>query len=293
MKTKKIFATTLLASPLTSGTASDLELELQEEQFLFMPQLRRFNTIVNMAFNSVNTNFNRHDFEDRIKKYGCHCFPGSNKDEDPKRRHAAMGRGQAVDAIDSVCQKLAKCHKCVELRFPGEIDVNDGRYNPYSDDGQTLDCSNNKNAARRALCECDVEFAINLAPVWIDENHNEEFWQNNRNLRRRESMGLSTFDYDATCLASNRNVDSGNPNSAANSNGPAQVHRADLLLQMAPLPNMRPPVLGEDPDTCCGSEYIAYNSNVRSCCLSGLVAKVYDPNVYQCCDDGVKSFGSC
>lgn len=267
--------------------------------FPFMPQLRRFNTMVNMAFNTVTTDFNRHDFEDRIKKYGCHCFPGSNKDADPKRRHAAIGVGPAVDEIDSVCQTLAKCHRCVELRFPGEIDVNDGRYDPYGKKkgkkiaavagASEFDCSFNKSAAKRALCECDTEFAIKLGRVWNDTNHDPHYWQNNRNLRQMETRGTPVFDYDATCNAkSSRNAKGpgGSDDGAQPTSTRVNTEASNFLLQLSK----------EDQvdNQCCGPNYIPYNTNVRSCCVNGDHARLYDHNLLECCEDGtVQGFGTC
>lgn len=330
MKLKSNFLPSIILSPaivtaqMNSSDVQSLDLPVLPPLEFPMPQVRRFNTIVNMAFQTVTTNFNRHDFEDRIKKYGCHCFPGSNNDADPKRRHAAIGNGQAVDAIDSVCKTLSKCHKCVDIRFPGEIDVNDGRYDPYGGNKKRLDnfdCSKNKNPARRALCECDVEFARNLAPVWDDTSHDPRFWLNNRNVRKQATLGEDIFDYEGTCfnqnakkvanfggssddtfgttvnggsggLATNSDEafkDASDPSLASTSSSPKNP-RGNLALQLAI--QALPPGMDQD-DQCCGSEYIPYNSHVRSCCNLNGFGKVYDHNIYQCCGDGVRSYGSC
>lgn len=223
-----------------------------------LQQGRRFNSIVSMAFNTVTTTYNRNDFESRIKRYGCHCFPGSNKSD--TERHSAIGSGKAVDDIDNVCRRLSRCHRCIEIMYPGEIDVNDGRYAwDYDINTKMFDCSKNKNPARLALCECDASFAVEMGKTWDDNSYNESYWLNNRNNRQQ---GEASFDYEATC--SKNKVPGGNGNGN-------HVTVADK---------------------CCGVGFEPYNSANKNCCEAS--GKVYDPNLHECCEDGsVKTFGGC
>lgn len=208
---------------------------------------RRFNSIISMAYSQVTTSYSRGDFEERASKYACHCFPGDTK--------AAGGQGPALDAVDAVCKKLSKCHKCVLLEFgEGSIDVDDGRYNWEQANDGSLDCSkNNDGTVRRALCECDKQYANEMGSVWDDSAHNEFYWKNNRHARQNP-----TFDKDATC------VPPGNGGTGK-------------------------------ADSCCGSAFPAmepYNSAQKGCCsVSGLV---YNGLTHECCVDGsISALGAC
>lgn len=236
------------------------------------PGLRRFNSLVSMAFTQVNTTHSRNEFEDRIKRYGCHCFPGAN--EDIVDRHSALGSGKSVDKIDSVCLRLAKCHRCIEMRFGEDaIDVNNGRYHwAYDQENNKLDCSKNKDEARNALCECDASFAVEMGKTWDDEYWSNKFWLNNRNERQFDKDGNPLqFKYSETCVNKPKNINSGNT--------------ADITLQTsAGLHNA---------DKCCGVGFMEpYNSREKQCCeVSG---KIYNPDLHQCCSNGhIKAFGAC
>lgn len=206
---------------------------------------RKFNSIVGMAHSQITTNLSKNDFGDRINKYGCHCFPGGSK--------AAGGVGPAVDALDSLCKKLYKCHKCIQIEFGVDaVDVNDGRYTWALNDDGSLNCEKNQNnPARKALCQCDVAYAESMKTLWDDDQFNEYYWLNNRHARRED-----TFDYDSTCVAS------GNGGGAA-------------------------------ADSCCGEDFPnkePFDSTQRACCAS-TVYNIFTQEC--CNDGGIAGIGSC
>lgn len=210
---------------------------------------RKFNSIVGMAHSQITTNLSKNDFGDKINKYGCHCFPNGSK--------AAGGVGPAVDAMDALCKKLYKCHKCIQIEFGVDaVDVNDGRYTWGLNDDGSLNCEKNQNnPARKALCECDVAYAYAMKTIWDDDSFNNYYWLNNRNARQNADNGL-VFNYDDTCVA------------AGNGGGQAA-------------------------DSCCGDSFPnkePYDSSQRACCSS----TVYNIFTQECCTDGsIAGIGSC
>lgn len=207
---------------------------------------RKFNSIVAMAHNQITTTHDKNTFGDMINKYGCHCFPNGSK--------AAGGSGPAVNAVDGLCKKLSKCHKCIQLEYGEDaVDVNDGRYTWGENDDGTLNCDkNNNNPARRALCECDRNFAYQMKVEWDDASWNNYYWLNNRHARQNE-----VFDYDETCQP------------AGNGSGTWQA------------------------DVCCGDSFPnkePYDSSQRGCCSS----TVFNLFTQECCGNGsIGSIGSC
>jgi len=209
---------------------------------------RKFNSIVGMAHTQVTTTLNKSDFGDRINKYGCHCFPGGTK--------AAGGVGPAVDALDSLCKKLYKCHKCIQIEYGVDaVDVNDGRYTWAVNDDGSLNCDKNQNnPARKALCQCDRAYAYAMKTLWDDDSFNSYYWLNNRHARQNAG---DVFNYDETCVA------------AGNSGGGAA-------------------------DQCCGSAFPnkePFDSTQRSCCNDSTVFNIF---TQECCTDGsIAGIGSC
>lgn len=204
---------------------------------------RRFNSIVSMAYSQVTTAYSRGDFEDRISKYGCHCFPGDSK--------AAGGQGPAVDALDASCKKLSKCHKCILLELgENSIDVNDGRYSWEQANDGSIDCSNNaEGSPRRALCECDAQFANEMESLWDDSVHNEFYWKNNRHARQNP-----TFDETAFCVP------------PGNGNG-----QADACCGLG-FPAMEP--YNSAQKSCCALSGVVFNTVTHDCCVDGSISSI-------------------
>lgn len=209
---------------------------------------RKFNSIVSMTYSQITTNHDKNTFGDMINKYGCHCFPNGSK--------AAGGQGAAVDGLDSVCKRLYKCHKCIQLTWgPDAVDVNDGRYTWGLDGDGSLNCDkNSNNPARRALCECDRAFAGQMKNIWDDASYNTYYWLNNKHARQNPE---TVFSYDDTCVANGQGT-------------------------------------GAAADVCCGEDFPnmePYDSTNRGCCAS---STVFNLITQECCTDGtINSIGSC
>lgn len=203
---------------------------------------RKFNSIVSMAYSQINTSWDRKTFENKINKYGCHCFPNGSK--------AAGGTGPAVNSVDSACKQLYKCHKCVQLTFgDNAVDVDQGRYTWGINDDGSLNCEkNNKNASRKALCECDKAYAENMKLVWSDDSYNDFYW-----LANKHSKKNPTFVYDDTCV------------SAGNGDG----NGADTCCGID-FPKMEPYYSGDRG--CC--QETVYNKFTSECCSDGSVGSI-------------------
>ena len=212
---------------------------------------RRFKPVISMAYSQVNTAYTRTEFEDRLQKYGCHCFIG--KGTQPGRSRVAGGIGPTMDELDSNCWKLARCHKCINIEFgPNAIDVHFDRYAWEQDpnDGSLSCAKNDPGTPRRALCECDKQYAERTKLTWTDDNvHNEFFWKNNRHARQNP-----TFDRDAVCI----------------SNGPADYMADDCCGN--DFPNLTPYATAQK--SCCQGSGKVFNSVTHECCLDGSVRAV-------------------
>merc|ERR1711937_1071039 len=195
---------------------------------------RKFNAISRMSYELVDTSFSAKEFGKRIQNYGCHCFPGFTKE--------AGGQGAPVNEVDGLCKVLARCHKCVAIEFPGEIDVNTGKYN-WEVDGGSISCAKTSNPARRALCQCDAAFAMSMATTWDDADFNTFYWlaaQNND----------PQFDQEATCAVGTGAGGAGN---------------ADQCCNMQPYDS--------DSKSCCKGTTL-YNHVLNECCADGSVASL-------------------
>jgi len=128
-----------------------------------------------------------------IQNYGCHCFPAYTK--------SVQGIGQHMDIMDLTCKSLGRCHKCVTLEFNEECDTVVGKYKySVNSTDKTIDCTANTVPCKLAQCECDRQFAINLAKVWKDDEYNYFYWLNKRNIDREGGV----FDVDSSCVPRNR-----------------------------------------------------------------------------------------
>lgn len=202
----------------------------------------KYNHIVRMIYSKMTTNYQPRDIFRRLQNYGCHCFPGQTR--------SAGGSGPAVDAQDSLCKSLARCHKCVSLDFPGELDVNESKYKWKMLDGE-LNCDGNdkKSAAKKALCQCDSDFANKFAAQWDDSTYNEWYWLYPKMMKKPDHKQTPVFDAAATCVA--------DPNS------------------------------GVGADSCCGASYPEkqpFNSANKACCEN---TAIFNPLTSECCTGGV------
>lgn len=139
------------------------------------------------------------DFQtSKLKLYGCHCGGGTRSDFD----YTASGIGVPVDGIDSVCRDYANCLKCVDEAYDGKC-ARDTRYrlgiNKKGGDPEPV-CKNDLGSCRRSVCECDKQFAKNMAEIshqfelrnWFRGGFNRE--------RKCKKKARSPSEYDVKPL---------------------------------------------------------------------------------------------
>lgn len=217
-----------------------------------LPDGRRYNSIIEMAYSQVTTNYDRRSFENRISKYGCHCFPGDTR--------AAGGPGPRVDSLDEECWSLSKCHKCVLITY-GDSNLKTNlksmdRFDHYKwnllQDG-SISCDNEKNDAKKSLCECDKAFAERMKTTWNDNLPNSFYWKSNKNVKNNP-----TFDFDSTCVPAGAGV------------------TADSCCGTG-FPDMEP-FSTANSKQCCEDTGAIFNSLTHECCADG---------------SGVQTIGAC
>merc|ERR1711935_911173 len=91
--------------------------------------------------------------DDQWCGYGCYCTPTQKHLEESDW----TGRGEPVDAIDSLCQKLWKCYQCLDLEYkkcppstPYGWKAGGKKGVPY--------CTDNENTCTGETCRCDMAF---------------------------------------------------------------------------------------------------------------------------------------
>ena len=70
------------------------------------------------------------------------------------------GLGPPVDEQDGSCKKYKDCQKCAKQRFGNECIGEFVKYK-YGQTGGEKICENNVDTCKRAICECDLQFAKN------------------------------------------------------------------------------------------------------------------------------------
>jgi len=157
------------------------------------PEERKFSHIVKMVHDQISragSSWDSKTVSKRLQNYACHCFPGNNR--------VAGGSGPAQDGIDSLCKKLARCHKCISAdygisAFTAEWDADIGKYRWSADANGDLTCAANDDQYKKDLCECDAAFATALGQQWNDADWNTNLWGNRKNSDY-------TLDYATTCV---------------------------------------------------------------------------------------------
>lgn len=217
---------------------------------------RKYNHIVKMAYQIINnkgagTAFSLRDIFKRIQNYGCHCFPGQTRE--------AGGHGPAVDAQDSLCRTLARCHRCVIMEHGDIIDSAEKYRWHFKDNDLTCERNTAKgwHQSKRDLCECDAQFARDLGMMWDDSNFNNFYWllpgEMRKPVHKRDPAHVNKFDIGATCVQN----------------------------------------MAGKADACCGSypNALPYDSAEKSCCQN---TNLFNPNFSECCGDGsVAGIGDC
>jgi hypothetical protein len=141
---------------------------------------RKLSHVMAMSYNQVSTAHSQTIFGKMLLNYGCHCFPDSGRS-----MKAVAGQGPPQDDYDSLCRKLARCHRCIEMDWPESIsldwDTNNGRYRYQIGSDGSITCNGNADPEKSALCECDAEFARELGSTWQDDKFNRTLWDNKNN----------------------------------------------------------------------------------------------------------------
>lgn len=137
--------------------------------------------------------------------YGCNCLMlGDRPMSDP-------GLGPPVDEQDGSCKKYKDCQKCAKQRFGNECIGEFVKYK-YGQTGGEKICENNVDTCKRAICECDLQFA---------KNHVETKQYFNRDFHFFHSQ--TGWNPEADCPASGG---TSQPECCGNSNGPFAIFNA-------------------------------------------------------------------
>lgn len=148
---------------------------------------RKHSSIIDFLFASITTGVDRKTMSTMIRNYGCHCFPDGDK--------AIGGKGTPVDDKDGICRKLARCHTCASMDFAG-CDPDFGKYAfTLNTGGSSIDCSANTDPCKLNVCECDKQFAIEMAGIWDDATMDTFYWLNKYNVK----LGTVVFDKPSIC----------------------------------------------------------------------------------------------
>lgn len=212
---------------------------------------RKYNHIVKMVKKMATTNWSLRELFRRIQNYGCHCFPGQTRE--------VGGHGPALDQQDVTCRTLSRCHRCISMQY-GD---NTQNYRFLHKNGD-IDCERNlvngNGQAAYDLCQCDAQFARDIASFWKDEDFNNYFWlkpnQMNKPIERRDPEHQSKFSEDNPGICD-------------------------------------PVVIESKADECCGSYPFRYpyDSDDKSCCDN---SDIFNPLFSECCDDGtIAKAGEC
>merc|ERR1711972_74350 len=116
--------------------------------------------------------------------YGCHCFMVGD------RPMSEMGKGAAVDGLDSACRRWKQCQKCVRQKHGddciGEIVSYTWRYSKKQSDFEIL---NVPGSCPRELGECDLKLVK-------EQFQNRDFYDSSNNY----FYGNFDKDDDGNCV---------------------------------------------------------------------------------------------
>lgn len=208
----------------------------------------RRQALIRIMFNVLSQrNKNDKNFIRKLFNYGCHCYPGGPS------HLLKSGYGKPLDEIDSACQKHKNCYKCLKSIFnEGTWAVEDGvGCNPETTaykmtaniKDYSVQCRADQTACRKALCECDLEFAKSIAGIEeFDLVHNHTYLERNgfKSEDHCQKRGLNPSEAITCC---------GNKKS---------------------FPYVE--ILTKNKDQCC--EGVAFNSNREECCAPNVVSRV-------------------
>ena len=86
-------------------------------------------------------------------EYGCNCLGNLDR--------YAIGVGVTLDHIDRGCKMWHTCMKCAQEEYGDQCN---SKNNNYRMDivGGDVQCKNDPDSCKRAICECDKIYAINM-----------------------------------------------------------------------------------------------------------------------------------
>ena len=104
------------------------------------------------------------------------------------------GLGPPVDKYDKTCKHFKDCQKCVRMKHGNDC-IGELHAYEYGESNGEKFCVNNSNTCKRAICECDLQFAQNhvqtkeqlsiLMSVQVKKNKFFEptsFWNTKNNI---------------------------------------------------------------------------------------------------------------
>lgn len=93
--------------------------------------------------------------------YGCNCnFLGD-------KPLAAAGHGAPLDPIDQACKNYKDCQRCVQMDDGADCNTeNEDWFYSFQSIGAEAECDNAVKSCRRHLCECDKQFALDVADAF-------------------------------------------------------------------------------------------------------------------------------
>lgn len=96
---------------------------------------------------------------EKYLQYGCNC----NFLED--KPLASSGNGATLDPIDQACKNYKDCQRCVQMDDGADCNVenDDWAYDVRLENDFDAQCMNQVKSCRRHLCECDKQFADEIA----------------------------------------------------------------------------------------------------------------------------------
>jgi len=209
------------------------------------PDNRKFSAIMDMSYymaQEKGTAWSFTQFQARVTQYGCHCFLGASR--------KAGGRGVPVNELDDSCRWLYRCHRCINIDFPGECDPDHGKYKYQISNNGKVDCSRN-SGCKLAMCQCDAEFAQMISEDWDDNKWDSYYWGHKANKNNPNGR----YDYDTTCQTNGMNNE---PDSCCGDG----------------FPNRFP--YDSSEKSCCASAGKLYNEAVQACCMDGTIRSTCD-----------------
>lgn len=110
---------------------------------------------------------------EKFQDYGCHCRESLNRN--------LPGLGRGLDAIDAGCSQWKRCLRCAKITHGENCKSEEEKYivelltDAYS---SRYSCSQSVGTCKRAICECDLQFARELgkrSKEWVEKHAPSSF----------------------------------------------------------------------------------------------------------------------